>query len=49
MVKLGTISHTGTDNSTMEDRVSRYNVYDWGEIGENIAQGFMYDGLDRAQ
>jgi uncharacterized protein YkwD len=39
MRRLGRISHTGADGSSVAERVSRH-AYDWRSVGENVASGF---------
>jgi len=38
MSNLGFVSHTGSDGSTIGDRVTAQG-YEWASVGENIAQG----------
>ncbi|MEV6316596.1 CAP domain-containing protein [Streptomyces sp. NPDC051776] len=38
MARSGTLSHTGSDGSQVQDRVEREG-YTWSRVGENIAQG----------
>lgn len=39
MAAHGTMSHTGSDGSTLADRVERQG-YAWRRLGENVAAGF---------
>jgi uncharacterized protein YkwD len=39
MNKNNFFEHTGSDGSTLQDRINKYH-YSWSIIGENIAEGY---------